>query len=260
MPHRYTKEQKMFIHVIAPGRYNSEIADLFNVKFGTCITESQIRSFKINHKIKSNVTKRRRTIPKRLFSKEQVDFILKNVKGLPNQKLAELVNETFNLSITAKQMKTWKGNHDLSSGLKGSEGIEPPNKGTKGLYNVGGNRTSFKKGQKPINYKPVGSEYIDRDGYTLIKVSDKGTWPERWKFKHRVMWEKENGPVPKGYVLLFADSNKQNIDLENLIMVSKHQLLILNKNKLIQNNADLTRTGVIIADLHKKINNRKKVM
>lgn len=257
VPHSYTKEQKEFIRDVAPGRFNSDIADLFNAKFETSVTEGQIKSFKSNHRIKSNVPKRRRTNPDSLFSKEQVDFIAEKVKGLSNQKLADLVNETFNLSITAKQMKTWKQNHGLSSGLKGSEGIAPPNKGTKGLYNVGGNKTSFKPEQIPHNYKPVGTERIDRDGYTLIKVSDKGAWHKRWKLKHRVVWEKENGPIPRGHALLFADGNKQNITLENLILVSRKQLATLNKKGLIQNNADLTRTGIIVADLYQKINERK---
>lgn len=258
MPHKYTKEQKDFIREVSKGRYTAEIADLFNGKFGASVTESQIKSFKANHGIKSSVPKRRRTNPDSLFSKEQVDSIVENVKRLSNQKLADLVNETFNLSITAKQMKTWKHNHGLSSELKGSEGMTPPNKGTKGLYNVGGNKTSFKKGQKPLNYKPVGTERIDRDGYTLIKVSDTGAWHKRWKHKHRVMWEKENGPISREHALLFADGNKKNITLDNLILVSRKQLATLNKHNLIQSNADLTRTGIIVADIYSKISERKK--
>jgi hypothetical protein len=255
---KYTKEQHDFICEVAPGRYNEEIAELFNERFGTSVTTSQIKSYKANHKIKSNVARKRRTKPDGLFTDEQITFIKKHVKGISNQKLANLVNETFNLLISARQMKIWKRNHGLSSGLKGSEGMTPVNKGTKGLYNVGGNKTSFKPGQEPHNYKPIGYERIDRDGYILVKVSDKGPWHKRWRHKHKVVWEKENGPIPPGHKILFADQNRQNLALDNLILVTNKQLSTLNKKGLLTKHPDLNKTGIIMADLYQKISERKR--
>lgn len=260
MAHRYTEEQKNFIREVSPGRYNSEIADLFNTEFGTSVTESRIKGFKANHKIKSNVPRSKVDEDSGLFTKEQKDFIKINVKGLLNQELADLINGTFDLSITARQMNAWKKNHGLTGGLdcRFKKGDVPANKGTKGLYNVGGNKTSFKKGQKARNYKPLGSERIDRDGYTLIKVSDEGKGHQRWNHKHRVLWEKEYGEIPPGHKLLFADRNKQNITLDNLILISDKQMALLNKFDLIQNDADHTRSGIIVADLYSKISDVKR--
>jgi hypothetical protein len=258
MAHKYTPEQVEFIREVAPGRYNVEIADLFNVQFGTAVTEGQIKSYKANHKIQSNVPRKRVTEDDGLFTKEQRDFIKDNVHGISNQKLADMVNQKFGLSITAKQMKTWKTNHGLSSGLKGSEGTDPPNKGSKGLYNVGGNKTSFKKGQQPSNYKPVGTERIDRDGYILIKVSDEGPWHKRWRHKHKVIWEQANGPIPKGRCILFLDSNKLNLMLDNLQLITNSQLAILNRKNLISDQPEFTKTGIMIADIFGKIGERKK--
>lgn len=253
MSHRYTQEQMDYIRWISPGRYNVEIADLFNAKFGTNVTEGQMKSFKSNHRIKSNVLKRRKTDQDGLFTKEQVDFIKDNVKGLSNQKLADLVNDTFCLGITVTQMKMWKHNHGLSSKLRGSEGMAPPNKGTKGVYNVGGNKTSFKKGARPLNYMPVGSERVNTDGYVDIKIAD----PNQWRGKHLILWEKYNGrPVPKGHVVIFGDRNRKNFDPDNLILVSRSQLAIMNKKNLIQVNAELTRSGIILADIYHKIGQR----
>ncbi|WP_077621539.1 HNH endonuclease signature motif containing protein [Sediminibacillus massiliensis] len=254
---KYTEEQHEFIRKVAPGKYNVEIAELFNAEFGTNVTESQIKSFKSNHKIKSNLVKKQRTSTG-LFTKEQEAFIKDNVKGRSNQMLAKLINQTFNLSITTKQIKTWKANHHLSSGLKGSEGTAPPNKGTKGIYNVGGNKTSFKKGQKPVNYKPVGYERVDSYGYVLVKVSNEGPWHKRWRAKHKVLWEKERGPIPPGHKLLFADQNKQNITLDNLILVSNRQMSTLNKKGLLTNNPDYNRTSIIMAELYQKISERSR--
>jgi hypothetical protein len=258
MPRRYTKEQQHFIREVAPGKYNIDIATLFNAKFGTDVTPGQIKSFKANYKIKSNVPKRRVTDDDGLFTKEQKIFIKNHVNGRTNQNLADLVNETFNLSITAKQIKNWKRNHGLSSGLKGSEGIAPPNKGTRGLYNVGGNKTSFKKGQKAHNYKPVGTERIDQDGYVLVKVSDNGAWHKRWRHKHKVIWEEANGAIPPGHVLLFLDGNSQNVTLDNLICISNSQLARMNQHHLIFNDPEMTKTGLKIAEIYKTIGERRK--
>ena len=76
----------------------------------------------------------------------------------------------------------------------------------------------FKKGDIPSNKKPIGSERIIKDGYTEIKVAE----PNKWESpKHRVIWEKVNGKISKGYALVFADGNKQNFGLDNLILVSE---------------------------------------
>jgi hypothetical protein len=260
MSRRYTKEQHDYIREVAPGRYNSEIAALFNAKFGTDVKEGQIKSFKQNHKIQSNVPRRRKSDGNGLFTKEQKTFIKNHVKGLQNQELADLLNKTFGLSITARQMNTWKKNHGQTSGIdkRFKKGHTPVNKGTKGLYNVGGNKTSFKKGQDAHNYRPVGSERVDSDGYLLVKVSDKGPWHKRWRHKHKVLWEESKGPIPKGHVLIFADGNKQNISLNNLLLATNSQLARLNQNHLIFDNPDLTKTGLIIADIYGKIGERKR--
>lgn len=256
--HRYTKEQADFIRKIAPGRYNDEITKLFNEKFGTNLTVSQIKNFKANNGIKSGVSTGK---PGRggLFNEEQQDFIKKNVKGRTNQELADLVNKKFGLSITARQINTYKKNHGLRSGLdfRFKKGHQVWNKGMKGI-NIGGKETQFKKGYKPFNYKPVGTERINRDGYVMVKVSDEGPWHHRWKLKHKLIWENAYGPIPKGHAILFADGNKQNLNLDNLILVSRSQLAMLNKYDLIKEHADLTKIGIKIADLHLKIGERKK--
>lgn len=170
---------------------------------------------------------------KRLLTEEQEKFICLNVKGKGNEELTELVNKKFNLNLSRQQIKTWKNNHNVTSGLTGyfPKGHVPINKGTKGMFNVGGNKTSFKKGHQPTNYKPVGTERIDsKEGYIIIKVQDEGPWEKRWRQKHRVVWEKENGPIPKGHVLIFLDQDKTNCSLDNLRLITQNQNARLNQN------------------------------
>lgn len=197
----------------------------------------------------------------RLFTSEQHAYLIRIAEGRTTNEIAELLNKKFSLSITPRQIQIYKKNHGIKSNVSTTfkKGQAPANKGTKGLYNVGGNRTSFKPGQRPKNYKPVGYERIDRDGYALIKVQDDGPWHKRWRFKHVVLWEKVNGPIPKGHCLLFLDGNKLNITLENLQLITRAQLARLNQNHLITDNAELTKSGIIIADIFSKIGERKKM-
>ncbi|MEK4715261.1 HNH endonuclease signature motif containing protein [Sporosarcina sp. FSL K6-5500] len=195
------------------------------------------------------------------WTAEQRKFVKDNLTGMKQKDTLVMFNEHFGTEIKINQLRAFVKNNGFTSGLntRFKKGQVPVNKGTQGLYNVGGNSTSFKPGERAINYKPVGYERIDRDGYVLVKVQDDGPWHKRWRHKHKVMWEKECGPIPPGHVLLFADQNKQNLALDNLILITRKQLVTLNKKDLLANNADLTRTGIIVADIYQRISDRKKI-
>ena len=49
-----------------------------------------------------------------------------------------------------------------------------------------------------------------------------------------------------------------NFDPDNLILVSRKQLVRMNQRGLIHDDAELTKTGAIIADIYNKIGERKK--
>lgn len=53
---KYTDEMKQFILDNYKGRYNQELADLFNQKFNTNITSRTIKSYKANNKLNSGLT------------------------------------------------------------------------------------------------------------------------------------------------------------------------------------------------------------
>ena len=53
---KYTDEMKQFILDNYKGRYNQELADLFNQKFNTNITSKTIKSYKANNKLNSGLT------------------------------------------------------------------------------------------------------------------------------------------------------------------------------------------------------------
>lgn len=131
-----------------------------------------------------------------------------------------------------------------------ARGMTPWNKGMKGLNN-GGEKGWFKKGQKPATVRPIGSERVDKDGIIQIKANE-----TKWMSKHKYIWESENGPVPNGHVVIFANGDKRDFSLDNLVCVSRRQLVMINKNKLITKDEELTKTGVLLTELLLTIKDR----
>lgn len=188
------------------------------------------------------------------YTPDQIRFIAEKVKGRSNKELTEMFNAHFGLDLKVTQIKGAKKNRGLTSGLDGRfvKGQESWCKGMKGL-NTGGKKGWFKKGDIPHNHKPIGSERVDTDGYVMIKVAE----PSVWRFKSRVVWEEAYGEVPDGYVVMFGDGNKLNVDIENLMLVSRSQLAILNQHDLIQSHVDATKSAVVLADYIKVVSDAK---
>lgn len=103
------------------------------------------------------------------------------------------------------------------------------NKGTN--FSAGGRsiETRFKKGQLTGRAqeiaKPVGSERISKDGYLQRKINNDLPFYKRWRGVHIINWEAINGPLPKGYALVFRDGNKQNTAVENIELIKRSDLM-----------------------------------
>lgn len=187
-----------------------------------------------------------------VFSTEQVDFLREKASGRSIDALRLLFNKRFGLDYGYNRIRTACKSRGICCGVvtRFKPGHVPHNKGKK--FAFGGQETQFKKGQRPVNYRPVGSERVSVDGYTEVKIAD----PKTWKMKHVVEWEKENGPVPKGHVVIFADGNKTNFALDNLLLITRRVLAVINKRGGIQADPELTRLAVAQAMVDIKINDR----
>lgn len=191
-----------------------------------------------------------------IWTIEEKEYLKKIVKGKHHKEITELMNERFERTFTQDQVKAAINRYKLNTGFSGrfEKGNVPINKGTKGMSKA--NSGSFKKGQEAINRREVGSERINIYGYIEIKIAE----PNIWALKHKLIWEQHYGPIEKGNLILFADSNRTNVDIKNLILVSNKQLLMMNRKKLIKDDADLTKTGLIIAELYQKIYDKKATL
>lgn len=83
-------------------------------------------------------------------------------------------------------------------------------------------------GRKP---RPVGSERDTGKGYVLVKVAEHPKVPQskdNWRMKHVLVWERENGPLPDGMDVWFADGDSSNLDPANLVAVPSNLRARLN--------------------------------
>lgn len=187
------------------------------------------------------------------FPEHVKEFLRTNAKGRMADELTQLINKELNTNYTVAQIVCAKKRYKIRSGAG------PRNGGTNATSFKKGSKigelTRFKKGDKPLTYKPVGSEYLDKaKGILMIKVAE----PNKWITKNRFVWEQHNGPLPSGYMVITLDGDKTNSDISNLAIVTKGELLTLVNKELRFDNTELTKTGVLIAKVINKGYQRKK--
>lgn len=186
------------------------------------------------------------------WTNEEKEYLKSIVKNNSYKEITKKMNDRFNCDFLEEQIKGFMARNKLVTGRGGhfKKGSIPWNKGLS--YMPNNKETRFQKGNIPHCHREVGSERIIRDGYIEIKVAE----PNVWDLKHRVIYREHYGEISDGHNIIFADGNKMNFDIDNLIAVSKSEMLILNNNNLRFEDKELTKVGVNIA---KVIDKAKKV-
>lgn len=174
---------------------------------------------------------------KHKWSKEEIEYLGLIVKGRYMKDIIMLMREKFNYNFTESQIRNAMKRNNLKTGVNATfkKGNNPWNKGLK-----------FDKG---FNSKDVGSEYVSERGYTFIKVEN----PSRWIRKHHYVYEQHYGKIEKDDCIIFADRDKTNFDINNLVKVTKAELAQLNKQGLIFDDTELTKAGIGFVKLKSKI-------
>lgn len=199
----------------------------------------------------------------RLLNIEQDLYLREIVPGRSTQECTRMLNEKFSTDFKISQIKGYKHNHKISSGLTGyfKKGHVPINKNKKGMFNIGGNRTSYKKGQMPKNTDPIGTEKELKGGYIWVKINDELKPKNKrvnWRPKHQLIYEKAYGAIPKGYVCIFLDGNRYNFELRNIEVITKAERLYMNKHGLFSSDPEITKSGISLARTMCKVNELKK--
>lgn len=211
----FNDEEEQFIKDNIYGRGNIELAKIFNEQFNRNITTKQMEDWKSHRGLKSDVH--------RIFTEEENEFLKNNIKGRSAIELISMFNDKFGRSITKNQLTSYKRKTGITSGID----------------------SRFKEGQISPTHKPIGYEHTTTDGMTYIKVGE----PSVWERKQLYLYKKYKGVPPKGYDVVFADGDRTNFDLDNLILVSKQEKLIMGKKGMFSKDGEITKLGVLVADL-----------
>jgi hypothetical protein len=250
------------------GRSYREVTLLFNERFGFSATESAIKALVGKNGLGNNHGSGVLRVERRKYLPHHIRFLKGIVKGRSYAEITRIFNREFGFTVSVKALSAFLKKHNLKNGLDGRfhPGQIPHNKGRKGYCSPGSEKGWFRPGHPGYKWKekPVGSERVNADGYVEVKYSDKPCTTaqqrqRRWKGKHILVWEKANGPVPKGHAVIFVDGNRRNFKLKNLALVSRKELAVLNHAGMLSSkNEDITKLSVNIARLKVLVGERKR--
>ena len=189
------------------------------------------------------------------YSTEQIGF-LKSIAHLPRPEMAKLFNEKYNEQRAKESMQRFCSKHKLlgvenTGRLK--KGRKTWNKGVTGY--MGSNKTSFKKGGVPHNTRPLWSERVcSKDGFVWIKVSE----PNGFVLKHHWVWSQAGHEIPKGSTLCFKDGDKSNCALDNLVVMTRSELLRYNQSFRKIATKETNESCLMLGKIRDKLHKMKK--
>lgn len=136
-------------------------------------------------------------------------------------------------------------------------GLVPWNKG-KPHNPPGAEKGRFRKGHKnPHRWQPIGAYRThSSDGMLQQKVTDEGKGPRDWEYVHRLVWQREHGPIPPGHIIIFRPGTKTNkleeITVEKLECITRAENA--RRNSLYTRNPELGRLAQLKGAITRQVN------
>jgi hypothetical protein len=111
-------------------------------------------------------------------------------------------------------------------------------------------KTMYKPGARPHNETYNGYERITKDGYIEVRIIK-----SVFIAKHRWVWEQTHGKLPDNMLITFKDKNPLNVNLDNLIAISKAEHMI--RNGIHNYPPEVVQTIRLLSKLNKKISEKQ---
>lgn len=215
-----------------------------------------------------------RHIKRRKYTDEDARYVAEHYATMSAREISEKLGCSHSWVVsTAKELglrksKEWIAERAkvvtmrLAHGSKATQfkpGHCPMNKGRKQVEYMTPEQiartaaTRFRPGNRPVAWRPIGSERVNVDGYREIKMRE---GLRGWDPKHKVVWEAYNGEVPKGYCISFLNGDKQDCRIQNLYLKTRRELLM--ENGLANYPKEVRDVIHLRAVLKREINKQKR--
>ncbi|TDO68766.1 HNH endonuclease [Flavobacterium chryseum] len=201
---------------------------------------------------------------------EQDLYISENYLSIPLKTMARIIGKSSCLSIRTRMKQLGlvvpadlAEKRRIDSAFK--KGHIPENKGLKQIDYMtpeaieNSKKTWFQKGHLPHNT-------AEKDGEIRIRYSHKkrGYPPYKWirislgkwQMLHVFNWEKVNGKVPEGHIIIFKDKNTLNTEIRNLEMITFVENM--QRNSIQNYPEDLKEIMLLKGQIKRQINKHLK--
>lgn len=148
-------------------------------------------------------------------------------------------------------------------GVKGAHtrfqpGLRPWNTGNKGIH--WSPKTEFKTGQRPPNWMPLGTVKLNSDGVLVRKVREGNNGGLNWESEQRCVWKDANGPIPKGYCVVFRPgkftTDPKKVTLDVLELITRGEMA--SRNNYWKKDPEMARLYVLKGQITRHVNRLKK--
>jgi hypothetical protein len=186
------------------------------------------------------------------WNEAQKNFLREHYPNHSAAEITKMLNKRFHLKRNVKQIQSAAKRFGIRSGRTGQ--FEPGHKPNPNAGCKTANRTSFKKGNKPHSWNPIGHErwHGTHHKYLQRKITDTGNTVKDYVEVHRLLWREHNGPIPENHVVIFRDSNRENIQINNLMLVSRADHVCLCKMGFYDGVSETKDAALLLVQIHRK--------
>lgn len=179
---------------------------------------------------------------RRKFEDDEIEFIKEVAPGRSSSEISDMFNARFRDRdyVIPRQIKDAMKYRGIRNGIE--------NKFQKGVATrhvpVGHCKIS------PFGTKKNGERYY----YEMVKVAE----PNVWKRKSLLEWEKYNGPLGNGEILIFLDGNTLNSNIENLMAVRRGVHFRLNRFRVMKPSREYMLAAIKVAEIEDAVEQAKQ--
>lgn len=236
--HKYTSEDIEFIRKNIDTMSFPKMADVFSEKYGNRFLGCSIQKVAYRNGIKKAVRVYQNGKDRKIrfdnVTEEKKDFIKDNFSSC---------NTYEELSVMYKKEFGVDCSRDSMNRLCIELGLSHDNAGC------------FRKGGRTRKLE-VGTERVGSGYKQCVKVFDNelpSGNSSNWVQKSRYVYESHKGKIPKGYLIIHLDGDKNNFDIENLYCVSRRITALLASNDWFRLDKEAKLTAIKLCELNLKL-------